>query len=121
MAVGGVTLTGGAELVVSLAAVADGLGHLDDAARAASEALVADARGRAPKATGALARSLRATVSNGAASVGTPVSYGLPVHFGVPSRNQRPQPFLAAAIRSQDAAMLTAYTRDVQALIDRSV
>ena len=116
-----VTVKGDAELVAGLAADGDGLAHLDGAARAAAEILELDARGRAPKRTGTLAASIRGTTRGGTATVGTAVRYGLPVHFGVPSRNQRPQPFLLEAVRAQDTAVLAAYVKDTQALIDRSL
>lgn len=112
-----IRVRGDAELVAGLAAIGDGLDHLDDAQRAAAEIVLADARGRAPKRTGTLARS--GQVTRGV--VGFGVRYGIPVHFGVPSRNQRPQPFLANAVKAQTTAVVGAYTKSVQALIDRSV
>jgi hypothetical protein len=112
---------GGPQLVAGLEAIAAGLEHLDEAARVTAELLELDARGRAPKRSGALARSVKGTAHGMKATVGTPVSYGLPVHFGVPSRNQRAQPFLADAVRAQDTAVLAAWARDTQRLIDEAV
>lgn len=110
--------TGDTALVASLGRVAGGLEQgLPDGCQSAAEVLVADARGRAPKLTGKLARSGRAV----AGVVGFPVPYGIPVHFGVPSRHQRAQPFLADAIKSQDTAVLAAVKRDVDNLLTEAV
>lgn len=123
LAGGGVSVRvrGDAELAAALTAIGGGLGHLEAGAARAAEILAADARGRAPKRTGTLAASIRGRAQGSAATVGTPVRYGRPVHSGVPSRNQRPQPFLAEAVKAQDSAILAAYAKDAQALIDRSV
>src|SRR4029450_10465263 len=111
-----ITTRGGRELGAGVHAVAAGLDHLDGAARATAELLELDARGRAPKRTGALARSIKGTARDGKASVGTPSPYGLPGHFGVPSRGQRAQPFLLDAVKAQDSAILDAWARDTQRL-----
>lgn len=112
-----IKVRGDDELAAALSRIGDGLGHLDDAARAAGEVLAVDARGRAPKRTGTLAASIRAS----GPVVGTPIRYGAPVHNGVPSRNQRPQPFLTDAVRAQSTELGTIYAADIQRLIDRSM
>ena len=113
------TLKGDVDLVADLAKIGTGLDRLDTAARRSAELLAQAASARAPKRTGKLARSIVGRAQGGKASVGTPVSYGLPVHFGVPSRGQRPQPFLADAIRSQSRDVVRVYETDVQDLIDQ--
>lgn len=113
MARGGVTVKDAAVLS-GLGKVADGLGDMSGTEASAAELVAADARARAPKRTAALSRSITAR----AGVVGTPIRYGIPVHFGVPSRNQRPQPFLAAAVTAQTSNVVAVYARDVQHLID---
>lgn len=115
------TIRGDAQLIAGLDGIAAGLKDPHDPLRSTGELLERDARGRAPKRTGALARSIRATTETGSASVGTPISYGLPVHFGVPSRGMRAQPFLAQAVDAQAAAIEAVWSRDVQTLIDQEI
>ena len=86
-----------------------------------SDVIVARARRLAPVDTGALSRSIRGTGDGGTATVGTSSRYGLPVHFGVPSRNQRPRPFLFQAVEAERSEILDAYAKDVQALIETKV
>lgn len=115
------TVTGDEQLAAAMTRIGDGLGHLDVAAKAAAELLQLDARGRAPKRTGTLASSVVGRATGGTATVGTPVRYGLPVHFGVPSRGMRAQPFLADAVRAGSSDIAAAYTKNVQAIIDREI
>lgn len=60
---------------------------------AEAKAILPRARRLAPRRTGALAASLRATPQG----VRAGVRYAVYVHYGVPSRGQRPQPFLRLA------------------------
>lgn len=109
------------ELLSGMAAVSAGLDDLREAPRVSAE-LVADyARAHAPKRTGRLARSIVGRSSAGRAEIGSPLDYGLPVHFGVPSRNIAPQPFLHRALVAQTDGVLTAWAKDVQALIEEKV
>lgn len=113
--------TGSAELANGLTAIGTGLNHLDGAAADTVQIVVARARRSAPVDTGELSRSIQGRGSGSTATIGTRVDYGLPVHFGVPSRGQRPQPFLHQAVSAETARILDAYTRNVDRLIDQKV
>lgn len=113
--------TGSAELAAGLAQIADGLDDLDVAAADTVNIVVARARRLAPVDTGALSRSITGRGSGSTATIGTKVSYGMPVHFGVPSRGQRPRPFLHQAVEAEQFRILDAYTSDVNRLIETKV
>lgn len=113
--------TGSAELAAGLAAIGDGLDDLDGASAATVDIVVARARRSAPTDTGALGRSITGRGSGSTATIGTKLEYGLPVHFGVPSRNQRPQPFLHQAVQAEQNRIVDAYTTDINRLIETKV
>lgn len=77
--------------------------ELEQPTRAVVEAvtlLAAAARSRAPRATGQLVGSIAAGGFGSPGSVVASARYAVPVHQGVPARNQRAQPFMAAAAES---------------------
>lgn len=113
--------TGSTELANGLTAIGDGLNHLDGASADTVTIVVARARRLAPSDTGNLSRSITGSGSGSTATIGTSVSYGLPVHFGVPSRGQRPRPFLFQAVEAEQFRIVDAYTRDVSRLIESKV
>jgi phage gpG-like protein len=110
-----------AQLKAGLAGIAAGLQDLEDAADDAAATVVARARRLAPVATGRLAQSIRGDHTGSTATAGTSVRYGLPVHFGVPSRSQRPRPFLFQAVDAETKSIVAAYTKDVDRLIGEKV
>lgn len=116
-----ITIKGDDELIAAMGKIADGLTELSDGPTQAAQAVADRARALAPKLTGRLAKSIRGEAANGVAMVGTNISYGVPVHYGVPAHNQRPQPFLFQAVDAEAKDILDAWTKDVQALIDKSV
>jgi hypothetical protein len=115
---GTITATG---LAAGLAGIGAGLDDLADGADDAAQIVVARARRLSPVATGRLAHSIVGHGTGSSVAVGTPVRYGLPVHFGVPSRGQRPRPFLFQALDAETAAVVDAYTADVDRLIGEKV
>lgn len=113
--------TGSTELAAGITGIGDGLSRLDGAATETVQIVVARARRSAPSDTGNLSRSIEGRGTGSTATIGTRVDYGLPVHFGVPSRGQRPQPFLHQAVTAEQNRILDAYTRNVDRLIDQKV
>lgn len=111
------TETGSDQLVRGVDGIAAGLADIP----VPVDVIVARARNLAPVDTGNLSRSIRGRTDAGTSSVGSPVAYGLPVHFGVPSRGQRPRPFLHQAVTAETARVVAQYTDDVAALIERNV
>lgn len=107
------------ELLAGMDRVSAGLDELTEAPRVSAQLIADDARSHAPKLTGRLARSIIGRSDRGRLEVGSPLDYGLPVHFGVPARNQGAQPFLFRALATQSDAVLTAWAKDVQSLIDK--
>ena len=112
---------GADDLATALGKIGDGLDDLDDAADATVTLVVSRARRLAPVDTGALSRSISGRGTGSTATIGTSISYGLPVHFGVPSRGQRPRPFLHQAVEAEQAHIVDAYTTDVNRLIEQKV
>jgi hypothetical protein len=115
------TEKGAVPLASALGGIADGLDDLAGGARAAVDLIVARARKLAPVDTGKLSGSMRGTGDGSTATVGSSVAYGLPVHFGVPSRGQRPRPFLHQAVDAEQTRIVDAYTTDVSRLIEQKV
>lgn len=115
-----ITVKGDEQVAAGLAAIAAGLPPTE-ALKGTAELLEVNARGRAPKRSGALARSITGRVQGETATVGAAVPYGLPVHFGVPAHNQAAQPFLFQAVAATAAQVQTLWVKDTQALIDRSM
>lgn len=112
---------GADELVSGLGGIADGLKNLEDGADIAVTLIVNRARKSAPVDTGRLSSSIRGHATGSTATVGTTVSYGLPVHFGVPSRNQRPRPFLFQAVDAEQKRIVDGYRDDINRLIEQKI
>ena len=76
---------------------------LKRANKQAAEVIAEPAQKDAPRASGALAKSVRATggVASGAVKVGSKarVPYAGVIHYGWPARNIQPQPFVTEALQ----------------------
>ena len=76
---------------------------LKDANKKAAEVIAEPAQKEAPRDSGALAKSVRATggIASGAVKVGSKarVPYAGVIHFGWPARNIQPQPFVTEALQ----------------------
>lgn len=115
------TETGSDQVAAALSGIAAGLTNLDEASGETARLVVARARRMVPIDTGRLSRSIRGTSTGSTATIATNVPYALPVHFGVPARNIKPTPFLLAALASERARILDAYTTNVTRLIEQKV
>lgn len=89
--------------------------------------IVADAAAqRAPRRTGRLRDSVRATarVTGGRVAFGggrgrMGIEYGGPIHFGWPRRNIKPQPFVYDVLDERRQKVLTVYEKEMTKLIKR--
>lgn len=89
--------------------------------RALADAVADKARGRAPRLTGRLASSIRATASPTRADIragGAGVPYAMAIHWGWPKRNIRKQPFLFDALRDMRPEIERAYEDGIVQLAD---
>ena len=80
--------------------------------RVLAEAVADKARSKAPRLTGRLAGSIRATASPSRADIragGAGVKYAMPIHWGWPKKNIRKQPFLFDALREMRPEIERAY------------
>jgi hypothetical protein len=85
------------------------LNDLKQANQDASQIVLAAARGRAPRRSGALAASGRATPQDRQASVSFSVPYANPIHWGWRARNIKPQPFAISAAEATQPVWLRKY------------
>lgn len=96
--------------------------ELREANKAAAEVVAAEARGRVPRRSGRLAKSIRATGGVRVAAVragGARMPYAGPIHFGWPAHNIRPQPFLYDAADDRRTEVIAVYEKNIADLIDR--
>ena len=101
-----VQVVGAKELRKTMKAAGDDLGDLKDVHQAVGQLVVGVAQGLAPKRSGALAGSIRATRQAGgvAIKVGSArIPYANPIHWGWPKRNIEAQPFLSDAATQSEA------------------
>ena len=89
------------------------------ATQRAGEIVVAAAQGLAPRRTGRLAASGRASKAARKATVrfgSARVPYAGPIHWGWPRRGIAAQPFAVDAARATEPTWLAAYARDLEAI-----
>jgi hypothetical protein len=98
------------------------LSDLKDAHAAVGRIVAADAQARAPRRTGRLAGSIRASRQARRAQVvagGARVPYANPIHWGWPSRGIAANPFLSDAAQATESQWVPLYRKDVQAALDK--
>lgn len=105
-----------------LRAAGAGMDDLKDA-NARAGAIVADESSRrAPRRSGTLAGSGRASRAAGRATVvfgGATVPSAGPIHYGWPARGIEAQPFVLAAAEATQPEWLDAYSDELQAIADQ--
>jgi hypothetical protein len=116
---GALEVRGAGELTRTLHQAGADLADLTGAGNRAGDLLVATARSRAPKRTGALAASLVPVASATGVRVASSVRYASAVHWGVPSRNIRANPFLADAVGATEDTLVGHYFDQVQGAVDK--
>jgi hypothetical protein len=98
------------------------LSDLKDAHAAVGRIVAADAQARAPRRTGRLAGSIRASRQARRAQVvagGAKVLYAPAIHWGWPSRGIAANPFLSDAAQATESQWVPLYRQDVQAALDK--
>lgn len=118
----GVEVDGLAELRRNLRRLGEDVADLKAANERAARIVAEAAAARAPRRTGRLAASLRATRAVGRASVlagGASVPYAGPVHWGWEARHIEPNPFTVEAAEDTQPQWLPVYERELQRLCDR--
>jgi hypothetical protein len=98
------------------------LGDLKEANAAAGRIVAASAVGRAPRRSGALAGSIRASRQARRAQVvagRASVPYAGPIHWGWPARGIGANPFLSDAAQATEATWVPLFLKDVQAAVDK--
>lgn len=84
-----------------------------------AQTIAPEASGRAPRRTGRLAASLRATGTNREARISSDLVYANPIHFGWPAHNIRAHPFITETIDTRREDVANAYENAVEKEIGR--
>ena len=93
--------------------------------QAAAEIVATDAARKAPRRSGRLSRSVKASAVKTGGRVrvgyggGAPSLYAGPIHFGWPARRIRPQPFVYDALDPNRPAVLRLYEERMTELVKR--
>lgn len=104
-------------LVRTLKKAGADIDELKDASKKAGDTVIGSAVGRAPRRTGRLAGSMRASrLAKGVrVSVGrATVPYAGAIHWGWPARNISAQPFLTDAAKQTEPTWTRQYLEDIQ-------
>jgi hypothetical protein len=112
-------LEGDAQVRQALRQVSADLDDLKQANSDTSQIVTAAARGVAPKRTGRLAASGRATPETGAAVITFTVPYANPIHWGWRARHIAAQPFAMTAAEATQPTWLRRYEDNIQAIARR--
>jgi len=112
---------GARQLRASLRRAGLSVQDLKDAHRAVAETVKAEAAPRAPRRTGRLAASVRASGTQSAAIVRAgkkAVPYAGPIHWGWPARNITAQPWLAETAQRTEHKWTATYLDALEHIID---
>ena len=110
-----VRIDGSSRLAATLAAAARDLADFSTPNKAAARAAASRAKSIAPKRTGALASSIRATGNRrvGMITAGSGIGYARPVHWGAPGRGIPARPFLSIAAQGTEGTWIQTYEQHV--------
>lgn len=117
-----VEVEGMRELRRTLKRAGDDLADLTAIHNAVIDLVLAQVRAATPRATGALAGTVRGSGTKTAATVragSAAVPYAKPVYFGWPARNIRPNPWIQRTIDRMSGQVLEVYTTGVQRVLDK--
>jgi HK97 gp10 family phage protein len=109
-------------LVRTMRKAGEDLGDLKAANARAGEIVAAAASAMAPRRTGKLAASVRASKQAKRAQVvagRAAVPYAAPIHWGWPSRHIDPQPFMSQAAQATEPQWLPQYKEDIDKVLDQ--
>ena len=115
-----VRVEGLAQFIRAMKAAEVDLDDLKEASTRAGTIVLNAATARAPRRTGALAASGRASRTARRATVrfgSARVPYAGPIHWGWPRRHIKPQPFAIEAARASEPTWLAGYSRDIERIV----
>lgn len=115
----GIEVKGVKQLAKDLREFEGGVAELREANQRAGKIVVAEAQRRAPRVSGRLARSTKATRAPHRVKItggGARVPYAGPIHWGWPARNIRPQPFITDAAYETQPEWLEQYRAEIARL-----
>lgn len=104
-----VSVDGDEDLARTTRAAADDLADMDSANRAIGELVRARAASAAPKLTGALAGSVRASATATEIEVVSDLVYAPVINNGWPGHNISAQPFMTSALNAATATIVDRY------------
>jgi hypothetical protein len=117
-----VEVRGAKELRKTLKAAGDDLGDLKDVNLAVGNMVAATASGMAPRLSGALAGSIRASRAAGGVTLksgSARIPYAGVIHWGWPAHNIAAQPFLSDAATSTEPAWTAMYEAELDRIIEK--
>jgi len=97
--------------------------ELREVQKEAAQIVAVTAAARAPRRTGRLAGSIRATATQKAGSVragGARLPYAGPIHFGWRARNIRPQPFIYDALDARREQVVRKFESGIESLFRKA-
>jgi phage gpG-like protein len=106
-----ITVEGDERLTATLHHAADDLADMSSVGGSAGEVVRARAASNAPKVTGRLAGSVRASATSSEVVVASTLVYAGRVQYGMPSVSQPAQPFMSDALRETERAVVDLYAR----------
>lgn len=115
----GVTVTGADRLIASMKKAARDLSDLRAVNKAVAQSVAPEASMRAPRRSGALAKSVRGTGTKREARVRSPLVYGNPIHYGWPSRRIVANPFIVDTIDARKDKVADTYEKAVEQEIEQ--
>ena len=114
-----VTFHGVTEFVRDLHRFADELEDAPPELQDAVDEVAVAASGGALRRTGELAGSVRGEVDGNVGRIFATADHAAPIIVGVPSHNIEPHPFIDAALRAREAAVLAVLEQGVERAADR--
>ena len=111
-------LVGATRLRATMAVAAARMAELDAAEAAAGRLIEQRARGLAPKRTGRLASSVRATPGEGEVSVSSSLVYAGVIEYGWAAHGISAHPFLVPAAHASEPVWVRYYETDVNAALE---
>lgn len=118
----GVTVTGARELRATMKRAGVDLQDLKDTNEGVGNIVARAATARAPRRSGALAGSIRASKAAGRATVkagSKRVPYAGVIHYGWSAHHIRPRPFVTEAAAATQPAWLDLYKTGIQTVLDK--
>lgn len=113
-----VRIDGSSRLVTTLAAAARKLADFSKPGTAAARAAASRAQAIAPKRTGQLAGSIRASSSKRVGIITAGARHARPVHWGSPARGIPARPFLSIAAQGTEGGWIKQYEAHVDDALD---